>query len=70
MFPLQNDKNKIYLNGVLDIYARPMEKLFKTFFIILLILTCNSSVFPQTINTEPKTIEIGTKAPDFFLILD
>ena len=68
MFLLQNDKNKIYLNGVLNIYAKPMKKSFKTFFILLLILTCNFRVFPQTINTEPKTLEIGTKAPDFDLL--
>lgn len=45
-----------------------MTDLFKTIFILLLILGSIGSVVSQTTHPEPKTLEIGSKAPDFSLL--
>lgn len=44
-----------------------MKNLIKPVFISLLILFCPVRGFSQTIHTEPKTLEPGSKAPDFNL---
>ena len=44
-----------------------MKKSLKTSLIILLILFCNSRGYSQTVHHEPKTLEIGARAPDFSL---
>jgi thiol-disulfide isomerase/thioredoxin len=55
------------LNVVLNIDLKIMKKLSYPFLISLLILFCQGNVISQTIHTEPKTLEIGSKAPDFNL---
>src|SRR5450759_3433682 len=57
----------IYLNRILNIDLKAMKKSLKAFFIFLLILFCIGRVTSQTIHPEPKTLEIGSKAPDFNL---
>jgi thiol-disulfide isomerase/thioredoxin len=37
-------------------------------FIILMIMLCSGIVFPQATHPEPKTLEPGSKAPDFDLL--
>jgi thiol-disulfide isomerase/thioredoxin len=37
-------------------------------FIILMFMICRGMVFPQTTHPEPKTLEPGSKAPDFNLL--
>ncbi|MCK4826189.1 redoxin domain-containing protein, partial [bacterium] len=44
-----------------------MKRSLSTFFIFLLIVFCVGRGNSQTINSEPKTLEIGAKAPDFKL---
>jgi len=44
-----------------------MKRSLSTFFIFLLIVFCVCRRNSQTINSEPKTLEIGAKAPDFKL---
>ena len=44
-----------------------MKNLIKPVFISLLILFCAVRGFSQTTHTEPKTLEPGSKAPDFNL---
>ncbi|MDP3002066.1 MAG: redoxin domain-containing protein [Bacteroidales bacterium] len=44
-----------------------MKKSLRTFLIFLLILFCAGRVASQTTHTEPKTLEIGSRAPDFNL---
>ncbi len=44
-----------------------MKNLIKPVFISLLILFCPVRGFSQTTHTEPKTLEPGSKAPDFNL---
>lgn len=44
-----------------------MRKALKTSLIVLLILFCNSRGYSQIAHPEPKTLEIGSKAPDFSL---
>jgi thiol-disulfide isomerase/thioredoxin len=45
-----------------------MKNLLKPLFIILMLLLCPGMVFSQTIQQEPKTLEPGSKAPDFNLL--
>lgn len=45
-----------------------MKKSLQTFLIFLLILVSASRGVSQTTHPEPKTLEIGTKAPDFNLL--
>jgi len=44
-----------------------MKKLLKGFLIFLLISVCIGKAVSQTTHPEPKTLEIGSKAPDFNL---
>ncbi len=44
-----------------------MKKTLKTSLIFLMILFCRFSGISQTTHPEPKTLEIGSKAPDFNL---
>jgi thiol-disulfide isomerase/thioredoxin len=45
-----------------------MKKILMPSFIFLLIMVCSAGVFSQTTHPEPKTIEPGSKAPDFNLL--
>ena len=45
-----------------------MKKSFSASLLILLILCCIERVTSQAIHPEPKTLEIGSKAPDFSLL--
>ncbi len=45
-----------------------MKKSLKTSLIFLLILFCAGRGYSQTTHPEPKTLEIGSKAPDFSLL--
>jgi thiol-disulfide isomerase/thioredoxin len=44
-----------------------MKKLLKASLILLLVLFYSVKGFPQVTHTEPKTLEIGNRAPDFSL---
>jgi len=44
-----------------------MRKFLNIILLIFLILFCSHSVFSQTSHPEPKTLDIGSKAPDFAL---
>lgn len=44
-----------------------MKKSLKTFLIFLLILFCAGRGYSHTTHPEPKTLEIGSRAPDFNL---
>lgn len=45
-----------------------MNRSLKILPVILLVFTCNYRLYPQIANSEPKTLEIGLKAPDFNLL--
>jgi thiol-disulfide isomerase/thioredoxin len=45
-----------------------MKKSLKSILILLLIFTCSGRSISQTSHPEPKTLEIGSKAPDFNLL--
>jgi thiol-disulfide isomerase/thioredoxin/peroxiredoxin len=45
-----------------------MKSYQKQLFIIMMILFCPGIVFPQVTHPEPKTLEPGSKAPDFNLL--
>jgi len=55
------------LNRILDIDLKIMKKSLKTSLVFLLILFCSGRGYSQTTHPEPKTLEIGSKAPDFYL---
>jgi thiol-disulfide isomerase/thioredoxin len=45
-----------------------MKILFNSIMIFLMILLCPGKIFSQTTHPEPKTLEPGSKAPDFNLL--
>jgi len=55
------------LNSIFIVNLKIMKKSLMTFLIFLLILFFIGNISSQTTHPDPKTLEIGSKAPDFSL---